>query len=144
MSEQQGSAVVLLDRIVEGVTPEYCLHGSAQCVRCREWVHLGHETSKVVSTHQALPLCMDCVQQMIASGEWPKDQAPDQRVQDHRRADGPHEPDTAPEGWIEAPCSNPRCPNMVWVPNIGEEVDGVPVVRVCSAPCAVVVRDDLT
>lgn len=141
MSEPGGRSVVLLDRIVEGVTPQYCLHGSAQCVRCREWVHLGHETSKVVSSHEALPLCMDCAREMVASGEVSKDQVAADAVHDHLRADGPHEPDTAPEGWIEAPCRNPRCPNMVWVPN-GEEVDGV--VRVCSAPCAVVVRDDLT
>lgn len=136
MSEDQGqvlTGVIVLDRVVEGVTPEYCLHGSAQCVRCHNWVHLGHETSKVVQSGQAHPVCMECVHELVASGEWPADQKPSSHVQDHRRADGPHEPDAIPEGWLQVPCANPSCRNVVWV--APEKPDGPTVVAVCSAPC---------
>lgn len=78
--------VVVLDRIEPGVVPEYCCHGRAPCVRCREWCWLGHSTHDVVFTGQALPICRQCAAVVIPPGDRPVD-----RIRDHRRADGPHE-----------------------------------------------------
>jgi hypothetical protein len=143
VTEPALSPIILLDRVKKGFRPDYCLHGQAHCVRCHQWVHLGHDTSKVVESGGAQPLCMDCVQDLIKRGEWPADARPAERVVDHKRADGPHEDFTPPEGWVETDCANPRCPRMVWTPPIDDEVDGVPVMRVCSPACADDVRRDL-
>lgn len=137
------SPIILLDRVKKGFRPDYCLHGQAPCVRCREWVHLGHDSVKVVQAGEAKPLCMDCVNNLIELGEWPADARPTSRVEDHKRAAGPHEEFTAPEGWVENECANPRCPRMVWTPPLEDTIDGVPVMRVCSPACADDCRRDL-
>lgn len=77
--------VIVLDRIEPGVTPEYCCHGRTPCVRCGDWCWLGHATHDVVLSGQALPLCMQCANDVV-----PRDVRPSSRVHDHRRADGPH------------------------------------------------------
>lgn len=79
------AAVVLLDRVVAGVTPEYCTHGYASCVNCGQLCWLGHETERAVSAAEAYPLCLDCAREVI-----PPDMRPTERLEDHRRADGPH------------------------------------------------------
>lgn len=80
------ATVIVLDRIEPGVTPEYCCHGRTPCVRCDEWCWLGHASHDVVFTGQALPLCKQCAHEAI-----PPDVRATSRVDDHLRADGPHE-----------------------------------------------------
>jgi hypothetical protein len=77
--------VIALDRIEPGVVPEYCTHGRATCVRCDEWVWLGHASHDVVVSGQAQPMCLQCVTRYVPRG-WPIAE----HVHDHRRADGPH------------------------------------------------------
>lgn len=80
-------AVAILDRIEPNWTPPYCTHGRATCVGgCGEWVWLGHKTHDVVKSGQAQPLCKECANRLI-----PPDTKADGRIEDHRRADGPHE-----------------------------------------------------
>ena len=78
------AGVVMLDRIT-GEKPEYCVHGYAECVRCRRMCFLGSETSKIVTEGQAFPLCMECGIEII-----PPDTKATRNARDHLRADGPH------------------------------------------------------
>ena len=80
--------VIILDRVVKGVVPEYCTHGYAECVACRELCWLGDKTAEIVNAREALALCMECAKLHIP----PEAVALKHRmqVQDHRRADGPH------------------------------------------------------
>lgn len=81
-----GHPVIVLERIEPGRAPDHCVHGRATCVGCDNWVWLGDATSQVVGSGQALPMCRECAERMI-----PHDQASFRHVDDHRRADGPHE-----------------------------------------------------
>jgi hypothetical protein len=78
--------IIILDRVVEGTVPEYCVHGRTMCMRCRNWCWLGDETKKLVSAGDASPLCMQCAAEVVP----PQHVAPIARVADHRRIDGPH------------------------------------------------------
>lgn len=94
MSDQQvsyvqfppGAGVVILDRIEPDIVPEYCCHGRAPCIRCQEWCWLGHKTRDVVAEARAMPLCKQCAHEVIPPGT-----KATEHVEDHRRADGPHE-----------------------------------------------------
>jgi hypothetical protein len=82
------STVVVLDRIVTGWVPPYCTHGRATCVGdCGEWVWLGHATWEAVVQREVLPLCQPCALRLIP----PADRKVVGRLDDHLRADGPHE-----------------------------------------------------
>jgi hypothetical protein len=82
-----GYNVIVLERIVEGETPDYCVHGRATCMgNCGEWVWLGSETVKVVQKGDHMPLCRECAAVMLPVGK----QMPIGHIDDHRRADGPH------------------------------------------------------
>lgn len=86
--EREGTAVIVLERIVEGVDPDYCIHGRCTCRNCDHWCWLGDETHKIVETGEVMPLCKECATVMI-----PPDAVkvgPIERANDHRRADGPH------------------------------------------------------
>jgi hypothetical protein len=77
---------VILDRIEPGRTPPYCTHGRATCVGgCGEWVWLGDKTHGLVASRSHAPLCRQCANRLIPPGVRPA-----RRVEDHRRADGPH------------------------------------------------------
>jgi hypothetical protein len=78
--------VVLLDRIEPGWTPPYCTHGRATCITCDEWCWLGDKTHEVVVSGRAAPMCMQCAARLV-----PTDAERAGHVQDHRRADGPHD-----------------------------------------------------
>ena len=78
--------VIVLDVIEPGVTPDYCCHGRTTCIGCSEWVWLGHKSVEVVQNGEALPLCLPCAIKNI-----PDDSNRLGRVEDHKRADGPHE-----------------------------------------------------
>lgn len=90
MTEQRPDKPVVVLDVVDpsGALPDYCCHGRATCIACDEWVWLGHKTFEVVSSGEALPICMPCATKYI-----PQDgsQQPIGRVEDHLRADGPHE-----------------------------------------------------
>ena len=79
------TSVIVLDRVVKNALPDYCCHGYASCVRCNELCWLGHETERIVASHEASALCLDCANEM-------KDELgpASYRVEDHKRADGPH------------------------------------------------------
>lgn len=77
--------VVLLERVVEGAVPEYCIHGYVNCVHCRRLCWLGSETVKLVRKRGMYPLCLDCANELV-----PKDQRVAAHIVDHRRPDGPH------------------------------------------------------
>lgn len=78
--------VVVLDVIEPGITPDYCCHGRTTCITCNEWCWLGHKTVEIVQSGEALPICQPCAVKHIPPGTLPID-----RVEDHLRADGPHE-----------------------------------------------------
>ncbi len=87
-ANNERSAVILLDRVVKDVTPEYCVHGYVECIRCSALCWLGHETEKAVTSGEANPLCLDCAKLVIpADSTAIKDRT---QLRDHRRADGPH------------------------------------------------------
>lgn len=82
--EQVG--VVILDRVVEGVTPDYCTHGYISCVSCSNLCWMGDQTQKVLTSGERIfPLCLTCAPSVV-----PPDHPVVRRVDDHRRADGPH------------------------------------------------------
>ena len=79
--------IIVLDRVSDypkGELPEYCTHGYAECVTCSEMCFLGHETSKVVHSKEAVPLCRQCAAKHVTGTH------PHRRVVDHLRRDGPH------------------------------------------------------
>jgi len=78
--------VVVLDRVRDGYTPPYCVHGQATCFACGEWCWLGSETYGPVAARTIDPVCMDCIK--LA---YPKGISPLGHIRDHRTADGPHE-----------------------------------------------------
>lgn len=65
--------VVLLDRVVPGLTPGYCVHGGVTCVGCGLWAWLGSATAELVSSGRAAPLCLHCAREL----------GPDVRLADH-------------------------------------------------------------
>lgn len=77
--------VVLLDRVVEGVTPDYCTHGYISCVQCSHLCWMGDETAKALTAGGIYPLCLDCAPDVI-----PADAKFTEHLDDHLRADGPH------------------------------------------------------
>ena len=77
--------VVVLDRVVPGIEPDYCIHGRATCVTCKEWVWLGSNTVQAVTNREVLPMCMECARAHI-----PPTVRATTNLTDHRRADGPH------------------------------------------------------
>lgn len=76
---------VVLERIEPGTTPEYCTHGRVTCGICDEWLWLGDQTHQMVRSSEAKPICIEC-----ATKHFPPGSRPTSRVDDHRRADGPH------------------------------------------------------
>ena len=82
----EAAAVILLDRVDKDVLPEYCCHGYAQCVRCQHLCWLGHKTQQIVADGEASPLCMVCADDVLVPGAQRVE-----HVQDHLRADGPHD-----------------------------------------------------
>lgn len=85
---ERGTAanVLVLERVVEGVTPDYCTHGYATCTGCQHPCWIGHATAQVLTRREAVPLCIPCATTMIP----PESRQPVKRVLDHRREDGPH------------------------------------------------------
>lgn len=79
--------VIVLERVRKDELPEYCVHGYASCINCRELCWLGHNTEKVVSSGEAFAVCVECATKIIP----PDSQGPVRHVQDHLRKDGPHE-----------------------------------------------------
>lgn len=55
-----GWRILVLERIVEGVTPEYCIHGKVTCHRCEAWCWLGERTYADVIKGDTAPMCMEC------------------------------------------------------------------------------------
>lgn len=79
--------LVVLERVVKDTLPDYCVHGYATCINCNFPCWIGHETEKVLTGDQNIfAVCLDCAPQMIPEGT-----EPSQHLEDHRRADGPHE-----------------------------------------------------
>lgn len=76
--------VVIVDRVTETL-PEYCTHGYASCVVCKNMCWMGSETSQIIESGRAVPICLDCAKQVIPAGT-----TATERLADHRRADGPH------------------------------------------------------
>lgn len=79
------AGVVVLERI-SGVKPDYCVHGYAECIKCYRMCYLGSETSKWVTEGKAFPMCLECATEII-----PPDSEPRGNLNDHKRADGPHD-----------------------------------------------------
>jgi hypothetical protein len=82
-------AMIVLDRIEPGITPDYCIHGRASCVApgCTEWVWLGHQTFEVVNSGRALPVCRECAGNLLRNSP---DAHLEGHVGDHPRSAGPH------------------------------------------------------
>lgn len=78
--------VVMLTRVVEGQLPAHCAHGRTQCLRCRRWVWLGHETYKLITSGEVRPVCTDCADWYVTTTGARRIG----RVEDHLRANGPH------------------------------------------------------
>lgn len=63
--------------------PDYCIHGRCTCVVCGDWCWLGSKTYDMVHSGLLEPVCRPCAR---THGRGPVIA----RVEDHRRADGPH------------------------------------------------------
>lgn len=83
----QAAPIILLDRVGPDL-PDYCTHGYVTCVRCGLLCWLGDKTKEVVANKQAFPVCLDCAEAVLPPGARPERAF---HVEDHRRADGPHE-----------------------------------------------------
>lgn len=83
--DENGGAVVIVERIEPGATPAYCVHGKVSCYWCDEWCWLGDKTYELVVSGDAAPMCRECGSALI-----PQDMTAVENVKDHRRADGPH------------------------------------------------------
>lgn len=70
-------AVLILERVEPGVTPEYCVHGKTTCLWCDEWCWLGEHSYDVVIEGQASPMCRECAAELI-----PPDSKPVRNVHD--------------------------------------------------------------
>jgi hypothetical protein len=79
--------IVLLDRVGPDL-PDYCTHGYVTCVRCERLCWLGDKTKEVIANKEAFPVCLTCATEILPPGARPESTL---RVEDHRRADGPHE-----------------------------------------------------
>lgn len=77
---------VVLERIEPGKLPEHCIHGRVTCMYCDEWCWLGHNSHDVVRAGDAVPMCLPCAIKLIPPGTESVG-----NLNDHRRADGPHE-----------------------------------------------------
>lgn len=55
-----GWTIVVLERIVEGETPDYCIHGKVTCHRCEAWCWLGANTYAEVIKGDTAPMCVEC------------------------------------------------------------------------------------
>jgi hypothetical protein len=77
--------VVVLDRIVPGVTPDYCIHGRTVCILCQQAVWLGNNTLKQVRAGYG-PVCLTCARSGILGRATPAG-----NVADNKRENGPHE-----------------------------------------------------
>lgn len=65
------TSVVVLERIADAETPEYCIHGKTRCLNCNEWCWLGSETYSLVSAGGATPLCLDCAKVLLKDQGYP-------------------------------------------------------------------------
>lgn len=81
--------LVMLVR-VSPVKPDHCIHGQAQCARCRHWVWLGHSTVELVKSGEAVPMCINCAHELADEGTVSRSDLVG-HIQDHQRKDGPHE-----------------------------------------------------
>lgn len=86
-AQGEGATLLVLDRVVKDVVPEYCTHGYATCINCSFPCWIGHATEKTLLGGEALPICKECAAVLIP----PEHRTPIGRVVDHLRADGPHE-----------------------------------------------------
>lgn len=83
----EATRLVILERVRKGEEPDYCTHGFATCVRCDRVCWMGSETSRLIASGEANPLCLECGVEVQAQGVLP---APEGRVHDHLRKHGPH------------------------------------------------------
>lgn len=81
-----GWTVVVVDRIVDGEQPDYCVHGKVTCHRCEHWCWLGDKTYETVITGEVAPMCVECATEIGVHLHG----VPIQNVGDHLRKDGPH------------------------------------------------------
>ena len=81
--ESTTNSVVVLDRVVAGYEPDYCIHGYATCACCQHVVYLGSETADL-AINGSVPVCRECANEHFS------DLIPATQVQDHKTADGPH------------------------------------------------------
>ena len=51
---------VVVEQIVPGTDPDYCVHGRTRCMRCDHWCWLSPDTFPIVSSGSATPLCVEC------------------------------------------------------------------------------------
>lgn len=80
------ASVVVLDLVTQDGQPPHCVHGYTTCMQCGQPVWLGHESERIVSSGEAYPICLPC-----ATTDIPWTEQPHRHVQDHLRADGPHD-----------------------------------------------------
>lgn len=85
-------SIIVLERIVDGVTPDYCIHGKVTCWWCEKWCWLGDNSHQLVSSGDVTPMCKECANEAWATAEaqGAKRPRPITNAMDHRRADGPH------------------------------------------------------
>lgn len=74
--DTETASVIALEPIEPGVVPAYCIHGRTTCIRCGDWVWLGHETLDIVREGIARPLCLPCTGDLLPG------HTPDHRVED--------------------------------------------------------------
>jgi hypothetical protein len=84
MVQPRHGKVVLLHRVEPGVTPEYCIHGKVGCYRCGDWCWLGSETYKVVRSGEAVPICMECANEIYKEHPDAFSRPASEHLDDHR------------------------------------------------------------
>lgn len=57
---------VVLDRIVNGVTPDYSIYGTTVCPICEHMVWVGHETGRMLLNPNVWPVCLHCAREFEA------------------------------------------------------------------------------
>lgn len=57
---------LVLDRIEDGVTPDYDIYGTTVCPKCEQMVWVDHESGRQLLNPNVWPLCLPCAKEWEA------------------------------------------------------------------------------
>lgn len=85
LDTSQPYRTMVLDQVVKGWEPPYCIHGYAPCLVCNAECYLGSETVKIALEDQVVTICVACATKHLIDYEQ------SDHIRDHLRADGIHD-----------------------------------------------------